>query len=453
MTDSPLHQRTEAILRRLVRRESGPALRKVLARFQPADLAAAMQHLTWSEQRRLYGAIDDLEQKAEILAMLPEEDQRGILRDLTQEAVVEILENLDDDDATDVVAILPDEMRQAVLAGMDPEEGSAVRQLLAWPSDSAGGIMSTDVFVMPEAATCGAAVRALQKGGDDVVNAHYVYVVDADRRLVGVASLRQLVVRPAGTPLSVVMTRDPITVRPADDQEDVARFVARYDLLAIPVVDEDHRLLGIVTVDDVVDVIREEAAEDMFRMAGLSEDADGLPRSVIVATRQRAGWLLATLFGGIFAAEIIGSYEATLAKVAVLAGFIPVIMGMGGNVGIQSATVAVRGLATGHVQLGGALTFVLREARVGLLLAAADGTIIGVYGMIREIDRPMVGVSVGVSVGGAIALASLLGAGIPVGLSRFKVDPAVATGPLVTTLIDVLAIILYFNIARALLGL
>jgi magnesium transporter len=187
-------------------------------------------------------------------------------------------------------------------------------------------------------------------------------------------------------------------------------------------------------------------------MAGLS-DADPITGSVVKQTRQRAGWLLATIGGGIFAAEIIGGYEETLKSKAMLAGFIPVIMGMGGNVGIQSATVAVRGLATGHVQIGGAWSFLGREVRVGMMLGLLYGAVLGAYGLLRYQGDPMVGVSVGISISAAILGASFLGGGIPVALSRFRVDPAVATGPLVTTLIDVIAIILYFNIARVLMGL
>lgn len=448
-----IHARTEALLRRLVRRDAGPALKKILDATRPADIAAAMKHLTWSEQRRLYRAIDDADQAAEVLTMLPEDSVRQVASDLTEEAVADLLDRMELDDATDVASILPDELRERVLREMDDEGESEVSRLLAWPPETAGGLMSPDAFTMPDTATAGAAIRLLQRTSDDLSWVSYVYVTDELGRLQGVVSLRNLVIHPPNTPLKAIMTRDPITVSPRQDQEDVARYVARYDLLAVPVVDDEGRILGIVTVDDVVDVIREEAAEDMYKMAGLTEAADVDTRSTWVQVRQRAGWLLATIGGGIFAAEIIGSYEATLARVAVLAGFIPVIMGMGGNVGIQSATVAVRGLATGSVQLGGVFAFVWREVRVGLLLGLAYGLILGAYGLLRYPETPLVGVSVGSAILAAIAGASLLGAGIPVALSRVDVDPAVATGPLVTTIIDVLAIVLYFNIARALLGL
>jgi magnesium transporter len=450
--ERPLNARTEALFRRLVRRDVAPALRKLMLNYRAEDVAAVMRHMTWSEQRRLYRAIEDRDLSAEILTMLPEDGVRQLTMELTEEVVVDLLERMELDDATDIVAVLPDDVRTRVLAGME-EDGSEVAQLLAWAPDTAGGLMSPEYFAMRDTATCGNAIRELQKATDDLAYVHYVYVIDREARLVGVISLRTLVVRPANTPLVSVMTRHPITVHPGHDQEEVARFVARYDLLSIPVVDDERRLLGIVTVDDVVDVIREEAAEDMYRMAGISEDADPTTGSVWQQTRQRGGWLLATIGGGICAAEIIGSYEDTLTKVAVLAGFIPVIMGMAGNVGIQSATVAVRGLATGHILLSGAVPFVWRELRVGVLLGCAYGAMLTIYGMVRYADSPMVGVSVGASIAVAIGGASILGAGIPVALSRFKIDPAVATGPIVTTIIDVVGIVVYFNIAHWMLGL
>lgn len=446
-----VNARTEAILRRLVRRDAAAALRKVLSRTPPQDVAAAMEHMTWPEQRRLYDAIENMDVAAAVLSYLGDDSVREVTRDLTEDYVADLLDRMEPDDATDVVAVLPVGLRERVLAELDAEED--VAELLAWPPDSAGGIMSPEAFTMPDSATCGEAIRALQRVHDEVAAAYYLYVVDKNARLVGVVSLRALVVNPDYTPLVSIMTRDPIAVGPLDDQEEVARYVARYDLLSLPIVDEQRRVLGIVTVDDVVDVIRDEAAEDMLRMAGLTEDAMATSRSLLRQVRQRAGWLLATIGGGVLASEIIVVYEHTLAQVAVLAGFIPVIMGMGGNVGIQSATIAVRGLATGHVQVGGAVPFLIRELRIGFLLGVLFGFLLAAYGFLRFGDEPLIGVSIGVSIGIALTSATVVGAAIPIALSRLRVDPAVATGPLVTTVVDLLGIIVYFSVARFLLDL
>jgi magnesium transporter len=357
------------------------------------------------------------------------------------------------DDATDVIESLPDQLRASIVANLRGTDTEEVTVLLRWPSDSAGGIMSTSFFSMNESATCGRAIEALQERGEDVDSVFYVYVSDPQGRLTGVVSLRQLLVHPPSTPLVSIMTHDVISVGPRQDQEEVARYVARYDLLAIPVVDEHKRMLGIVTVDDVVDVIRQEAVEDMMLLAGVSNDISAQGKGVIKLAWTRAGWLLATIGGGVLAAELIGVWEDTLTQVAVLAGFIPVIMGMGGNVGIQSATITVRGLATGHVQLSGAIAYIFREVQVGVVLGMAYGLLLGGYGIVRYWGSPLVGISVGVSVTLAIIVASLFGTGVPVILSRLGVDPAVATGPFVTTAVDIVGIAIYLSVATALLAL
>ncbi len=449
--DGALNARTEALLRRLVRRDASTALRKVLARTRPQDIAAGMTHLTWSEQRRLYRAIDDVEVAAEVLSYLPDESSREVTKEMSEARVVELLERMDPDDATDIVGVLPDDLRMRVLGVLsDDDTGEEVRELLAWPPETAGGIMSPQVFRMPDTATCGQAIATLQTQHEELEQVYYVYVVDDQQRLVGVTSLRSLLTHSPRTKLTDLMVHEVITVEPGQDQEEVARFVARYDLLAVPVVDAHHHILGIVTVDDVVDVIREEANEDMMLMAGVG---DAPHKGVFAQTWHRAGWLLATIGGGIVAAEVIGMYEATLMRVAVLAGFIPVIMGMGGNVGIQSATLAVRGLATGSVQIGGAGAFLWQEARVGLMLGAFYAVLLGTYGLVRYSDTPLIGLSVASSIFLAIGAAGVIGAMLPIGFERLGVDPAIATGPFVTTLVDLLGILIYFNVARALLGL
>lgn len=445
-----LYQR-DALLRRLVRRDAETAILKVLAASRPQDIAAAMEHLTWAEQRRLYRWIPDRDYAAEVLSYLSDVSSREVTREMTEEQLVDLIDRMEPDDATDVVAVLPESIQQRVLYELRDEESTEfVGDLLEYAKDTAGGIMSPRVFEMPDSANCGHAISALQNRHADLESIHYVYILDRARRLVGVTSLRSLLTNKPETPLVNIMTRELIAVAPEEDQEEVAKFVARYDLLAIPVVDGDRKLLGIVTVDDVIDVIQEELAEDMMLMAGVQGTID--EQSILRQSLQRTGWLIATIVGGILAAELIGLYEDTLQRVAVLAGFIPVIMGMGGNVGIQSATLAVRGLATGTVQVGGAAKFILTEARVGVLIGAFYATLLGFYGIIRY-PEPMIGVSLASSIFLAIAAASVLGSVVPLALNRSGVDPAIATGPFVTTLVDLLGIVIYFTVATALLGL
>lgn len=453
MAETSLNVRTQTILRRLVRREASVQVRKVLAKTRNEDVAAALEHMTGAERQRLFAMIDDRDSAAEVMTNLSDDALQDVVEGIDEDELVDLLERMEADDATDVIEALPDQLRASIVADLRGTDTEEVTVLLRWPSDSAGGIMSTSFFGMAQTATCGQAIQAMQERGEDVDSVFYVYVADEHGRLVGVVSLRQLLVHPPSTPLVSIMTRDVIHVSPRQDQEEVARYVARYDLLAIPVVDEHKRMLGIVTVDDVVDVIREEAVEDMMLLAGVSNDISAQGKNALKLAWDRAGWLLATIGGGVLAAELIGVWEDTLTQVAVLAGFIPVIMGMGGNVGIQSATITVRGLATGHVQLGGTLAYIFREAQVGVVLGLVYGLLLGGYGLARYWANPLVGISVGVSVCLAIVVASLFGTGVPVVLSRMGIDPAIATGPFVTTAVDVVGIGIYLSIATTLLAL
>jgi len=448
---SQLDARTQTLLRRLVRHRADGAVRKLVDRYPAPDLAAAMEHLTETEQRRVYRLIVDRDAAAEIMASLSGAACRAVTHKMNQDTVIDLLSRMSSDDATDVVASMNESMRERVLEALGDDATVDLLALLAWPSESAGGLMSTQAFVLPQTSTCGQAIAALQERHEELESVYYLYLVDEGERLVGVTSLRNLLTHPPRMALSEMMVPEPIRVAPTVDQEEVARIVARYDLLAVPVVDDKLRVLGIVTVDDVLDVIHNEAAEDMMLMAGVADPS--LSLSLRRQAAYRGGWLLATIAGGLLAAEIITQFEDSLKSMAVLAVFIPVIMGMGGNVGIQSATLAVRGLATGSVRLGGVLPFLWREARVGLMLGVLFGVLLGAYGLMRYPDQPMLGVSLATSILLAIVAAGIIGAALPVVFQRLHVDPAIATGPFVTTLVDLLGIVIYFTVAGALLGL
>lgn len=445
--NAPLNARTDAILRRLVRKEAGAPLRKVLAKARPEDIAAAMEHLLHDEQRKLFRSIEDKTTASLVLVHLGEDAVREVTREMTKEQVVDLLERMEPDDATDVVEMLPDDLRSRVISEISSTEEVELRNLLAYRNDTAGGIMSPVVFKMSEDHTCGDAIAELQAHADELESVFYLYVVDARNRLAGVVSLRTLLVHTPTTPLVSIMHRDVIAVGPNQDQEEVARFVARYDLLAVPVVDDEKRLLGIVTVDDVVDVIREEAAEDMMLMAGVPEEADVVHSPPGRMARMRASWLVATLVGGVVASELVAYYDAIGTELVLLAAFLPVVMGMGGNVGTQSATIAVRGLAVGHLEIGGAWPFLWRELRVGLMLGCGFGAVLGTYSLLRHWPDVTQGVLVGASLPVSLTIAAIWGAGVPMFMSRMGVDPAIATGPVVTTTLDIVGILVYFNVA------
>lgn len=358
---------------------------------------------------------------------------------------------MEHDDEVDFIECLFDEFRDEVLKLIEAGDREHVEELLAWASDSAGGIMSPVAFVLNEGTTCREAISALQEAGD-VEMVFYLYVESEAGQLVGVTSLRNLLLNAPSTVLGDIMATDVVAVLPTTDQEEVARIAARYDFLAIPVVDDTRKLLGIVTIDDVLDVVREEAAEDLLKMAGVGDSFDVHGSNSFRAARQRLTWLLVTLVGGIGLSEVIGVFEHTLEKQAVLAGFIPVVMGIGGNVGIQAATITVRNLATGHVMEGrGAGSLLLREGRVGLLMGVVLAGLLVVYCLARY-PQWQLGAAVGSSILLAVVGSAVLGTLIPLALDRLNIDPAVATGPFVTTTIDVSAIVLYFVICTWIFG-
>jgi magnesium transporter len=283
----------------------------------------------------------------------------------------------------------------------------------------------------------------------DVEMAFYVYVVDKNDRLVGVSSLRQLVVVPSSTPLYQFMGKEVISVTTDMDQEEVAKIVARYNILAVPVVDEDERMVGIVTVDDVIDVFREEATEDILKMAGVGEEFVET-KSIVRSTRIRLPWLFASCVGGLIASVIIGRFQLSLSKATYLAVFIPVIMGMGGNIGIQSSTIVVRGLATGRLHIKDIWSSMSKEIAIGFILGSFYGLLVGIVAQLRY-EREFLALAVGLSVACSMTLAALSGSMMPMLFARINIDPAVATGPFVTTAIDILSVSFYFLIATKLL--
>jgi magnesium transporter len=333
---------------------------------------------------------------------------------------------------------------------MKGEEREEVEELLGYASDTAGGIMSPLAFTLREDTTCRDAIAAVQEASDHEL-IYYAYVENDEGQVVGVTSLRNLLTHPPSTRLSDIMATDVICVRPETDQEEVARIAGRYDLLAVPVVDEQRHLLGIVTVDDVLDVIKEEAAEDMLLMAGVSDTPDETNVGRVRTAAGRLPWLLVTLAGGLAISELIHHFDPLLKGELVLAGFIPIVMGMEGNVGIQSATVTVRGIATGKIDAGVSRN-VLGEVLNGLFLGVVFAALIGGYCWLRFGVGP-VAASVAVAVLTGMTSASLVGALVPLTLRRLGVDPAIATGPFVTTAMDGLGLTIYLTVATVLLGL
>ena len=438
------------LIRRLARRSSLPALQRTLEKSRSEDIAEAIKHLTPDLRLVVWeNVIDDPEKLSEILSNLDGNELTGLIQRLNSHHIVHLLHLMEVDDQADLLQALPETLRNDLLEQIQESERTQVEDLLAYPEDSAGGLMHIDVFRMPENATCREAITKLQEL-ENVEMVFYIYVENAFSQLVGVLSMRSLLTHSPSKPLSEIMSTDLIVADPAQSQEDVATMVSRYDLLAIPVVDSDRSLLGIITVDDIVDVIQDMHAKDVLLMAGLSEESNQ-NRSVLNAFKQRFTWLLVTLFGGIGMAELINAFESTLEAQAVLAGFIPVMLGTGGNVGIQAATIAVRNIATGHIDFEGMTPLIWRECRVGILLGLSFALVLGGYCLLREQDI-LLGLAVGSSIIITVITAAILGLLVPIFMDRIGFDPAVATGPFVTTGIDLVAILIYFSTCQLIMN-
>lgn len=439
MAESLLSQRVDAI-RRLARRGAVTALAKVVSKARAEDLAASMLHLQPAEQRLVFAQIRDDAVAAKVLASVEASEFLDLVRDLSHERLAQLLRRLAPDDQTDAVERLEPEARTAVLQLLQGEDRAQVEKLLAYPPDTAGGIMSPLAFRLQEDCSCGDAIAAVQAISGKA-QVHYIYVEDENGVLSGTLSLRSLLTHPPGTRLAEFMSRDVLTVTPLTDQEEVARIAGHYGLLAVPVVDAQRHLIGIITVDDVMDVLREEAAEDLLKMAGVSAPEGGRLRTLA----RRLPWLCFTLLGGLLLSLGIHWFFGLDSAAARVLGFLPVVMGLEGNIAVQSATLSVRHISTGRME-GRLLASLAEELAVGLLFGALFGGVIGAF-IVLNLGLPSLGTTVALGVAAGTAVAALLGSTVPLVLRRFGLDPAIATSPLVVALADLAGVGLYLAVA------
>jgi len=440
-------------IKRLLRRGASAHLHKIVNKTHAADLAVVFRFLTLREQEAIFNLMDDVEHEAVLFSELEEEILIKLIEDMPADKIAGILEQMPKDDVADLLGKLSDERSKALLDLMTKEESEEVEGLLRYDEETAGGIMLPDFIALKENTTAREAIEALQRDYADIEMPFYLYVVDDHGHLVGVISLRQLVVVPPQTELKAIMTTDVVSVQTETDQEEVARIVARYNVLAVPVVDENNNPVGIVTVDDVVDIIREEATEDFLKMAGIGGGGEYIEsQSIFKSVQKRLPWLLASWVGGIVACYVVGHFQQSLSKLIYLAGFMPIIMGMGGNVGTQTSTSVVRGLATGRIDVKQIWNVILKELSVGALLGFFYGLLLSLFAQFRYgYDQWELGLVVGFSMICSMTVAAAVASCLPLIFHRLHVDPAVATGPFVTTSTDILSVFFYFQIATLLL--
>ena len=436
---------------RLLRRSAETNLIKLIKKTHPADLAIIFRYFNDDEKMQVFNLMNSSNHTLEFLIELDDTIIEKLLNKENVDRIAELIQNASTNDQSYILGTLGQSLAKSVIDLLKREEKEEIEELMGYPDDSAGAMMATGVFTLYQDTSCGDALKTLQDQ-QDAEMVFYLYITDDNDSLVGVASLRALATTPSNALLKDIMARRVHSVRPETDQEDVAQIVAQYNYLAVPVVDSDNRLLGIVTVDDIVDVIREEATEDFFRMAGAGKDREILLKSSWENAKVRLPWLFASWVGGVVAASVIGTYEHMLESIIALAAFIPVIIGMGGNIGTQSSTIIVRGMATGRIEVGSELLVLIKELKVGLILGALYGVLLGVFANLKFIGTdPMLGLVVGLSIASSMLIAVTVGSFTPLILRKLEIDPAVAAGPFVTTSIDILGVLLYFVIAGILL--
>ncbi len=422
-------------------------LQRFLNKLHTADVADVISHLEIEEGQKILNIL-----KPEITAEVLNEIDSALAKELVQAMsplrLSKMLGTMPPDDAADILQYLPEEDHLKVLSGMTEEEAEEVEELIQYDKDTAGGIMTTEFVSFHEDATASEALEHLRENIDAEAS-YYIYTTDKEDHLRGVVTLKELIKMDSDKKLKTVMISNIISVRPDSDQEYVANLVAKYDLLAIPVADASNRLLGIITVDDIIDVIREEATEDAYKSVGTTED-ELLTRSAFSVAKIRLPWLITTLLGGLVCVLVVSRFKFVLEQVIALAFFMPIIAAMGGNIGIQSSTIVVRGLATGIIDTKKVWKMLLREIRIGAIMGIACGAVVGIVGVLWQ-QQAVFGLVLFVSMSMAIIVAAAIGAIIPLVFNKFNIDPAIATGPFVTTANDITGMLIYFGLAFGLI--
>ncbi len=423
-------------VRRLLRIGATANLFNLLQKQHPADLAQVLAELQERDRKAAFSIVGERSPKLamEAVAELGPEAGAQLLSDRPAEEIAKLLQEIASDDAAALVDYLPEDLSSAVLELMRPKESGQVENLLEYPEKTAGRIMNPNVFALSEDLTVGEAISALQ-ASRDVEMVFYLYVVDGRRHLVGVTSLRRLLLVSPETPLKRIMTPDVTSVRVDTDQEEAARQVASYNLLAIPVVDEENKLVGVVTVDDVIDVIKDEATEDIYRLAGVSGD-ERVFTPPMESLRLRLPWLIVNLATAFLAAAVVGLFEGTIAQVTAVAIFMPIVAGMGGNAATQTLTVIVRGLALGELTWVNARKALVKELTVGFVNGVTTGIIAAGLAVLFK-GNPMIGLLLGAAMVINLCVAAAAGTLIPLGLKALKIDPALASAVFITTFTDV----------------
>jgi magnesium transporter len=436
-------------------------LRAALERDDLSGATAIIEALRPPDQADLFAGLDEEDQvtllpelnpadSADILEELDDAEAAELVATLPTDALIRIVDEMEPDEAADLLGDIHPQRAQAVLAGLeDPDE---VRPLLLHPDDSAGGLMTSEFLALRRLMTAAEAIQAIHAWKPAAEIVYYLFVVDGHGRLCGVVNLRQLIVAEPSTPIVEIMDPEVISVRVGTDQEDCARLMSRYDLLALPVVDAGNVLMGVITIDDLVDVLEEEATEDIQRLGGTQPlDRPYLDTSIFTITRKRIGWLLLLFVTETLTGSVLRHFEHELQSAVALSFFVPLLIGTGGNAGSQTTSTIIRALATGDVGLADALRALWHELRAGLLLGIGMAAIAYARALTWGSTQALA-LTVSLAILAIVVWANGLGSLLPLLAARLRIDPAIVSGPVMSTLVDATGLFIYFTMARLILG-
>mgnify|MGYP001095047834 CR=1 FL=1 len=433
-------------LRNHIEKNDEVATFEMVKDIHPADIAEIYDELSIDEARFIHVMIDP-EVAADVLVELEEDDRERFLKVLPSEAIAEFINKLDSDDAADVIGEFSEEKQEEVLSHIDDlEQAGDIVDLLNYDEDSAGGLMAKELITVNENWNIMTCLKEMRKQAEDIDEIYYVYVIDDNDVLKGTLSLKKLLLSATNKKIANIINTDLILVKTDTTSEEVANIMDKYDLVALPVVDQLGRLVGRITIDDVVDVIREEAERDYQLVSGITQDVESSD-SAWVLTRARIPWLFIGLFGGIIAALVMGVYEVDLGVNPKMAFFIPLIAAMGGNVGVQSSSIIVQALASNSMGFEGIGRKLLKELGVAAINGIILSSVIFTYNYFVN-DSFALTLTVSSALFAVIVFASMFGTFVPMALNRFKIDPALATGPFITTVNDIMGLFLYLMIGR-----
>lgn len=422
-----------------------------LATLHPADIAELYQNLDLEEAEFLYRLLDD-DTAADVLMELDEDDRRKLLRDMPAEDIAkQVIDHLDTDDAVDIIQELDEEDRDKILSHIDDvEQAGDIVDLLQYDEDTAGGLMGTEMIVVNENWSMPECIKQMRMQAEDMDEIYYVYVVDNDEKLRGVLPLKKMITHPSVSKIKHVMETDPVSVKADTPIDEVALDFEKYDLVAMPVIDSIGRLVGRITVDDVMDQVRESSERDYQLASGLSTDVE-TNDTLFTQTKARLPWLLIGMLGGLGNSLILGNFEAGFATNPAMALFIPLIGGTGGNVGIQSSAIIVQGLANGSLDIKGSARQLFKELGVGLVNATIISLLVFIYNLFTLGATQVTTIAVSLSLFAVVIFASVFGTFVPLTLERFKIDPALATGPFISITNDIIGMVIYMVISSSLL--